>query len=157
MFQPSKTARSTRTVSFVGCSGTSLKQNATRQDLPHQEGIPVLGLSFECREMISSQNLPRGAPRASGGESSSSQEGWLDLLPHTTSRPLVSLGDMLVKAERAKEDIDATLPARIETLLDHWSVLLFPQIELRPTTLTSLLQVPRNPRLPSALFHARIR
>jgi len=114
-------------------------------------------LWFECREMIASESLPRGASRASGGESSSSQEGWLDLLPRTTSRPLVSLGDMLVKAERAKEDNDATLPARIQTLLHHWSVLLFPQVELKPTILTSLLQVPCNPRLPPTLFHRRIR
>lgn len=77
-------------------------------------------LWFECREVIASESLPRGAPR--GEDNSSSQEKWLELLPSTAGRSLVFLGDLLFKAEQAKQENDPSLPAQIQTVLHNWSV-----------------------------------
>ncbi|KAK3354084.1 heterokaryon incompatibility protein-domain-containing protein, partial [Lasiosphaeria hispida] len=77
-------------------------------------------LWFECREIIASENLPRGASRGSGEDHSHSQDRWLNLLPQSASRSLCLIGDLLSKVETAKQVHDSTLPTQIDTLLHHW-------------------------------------
>ncbi|KAK5660030.1 hypothetical protein OQA88_13498 [Cercophora sp. LCS_1] len=77
-------------------------------------------LIYECRSMIASENLPKGAPRGSGENNAGSNDKWLSLLPQSTSRALSLLGDLLSKAERAKEANDPSLPALTHTLLHNW-------------------------------------